>query len=74
MASKNFNDTELLLITTAIEQLYLGTGEPRFTKEGVNELAKIQAKIGSKLLGITKEEALKALLPLMLEKIPQIKT
>lgn len=72
MAIKKFSDMELFLITTAIEQLYLDTKGPRFTKEGVVALAGIQARIGSHLLGIDVQNALSSVLPLMLEKIPQI--
>lgn len=68
----NFSKPDLMLITTAIEQLYIKGDAPRFTEEGIKRLADIQASIAAELLGISKQEVLPRITSIMLTKIEHI--
>ena len=67
------NKTEIFIVATAIESLYLHYGKCRLNEEGVIMLAKIQSKFAEQLLPIESKAVVKELTEKMLENVNYIK-
>jgi hypothetical protein len=67
------NKTELFIVATAIETLYLDKGKCRLNEKGIIKLAKIQAKIAEQLLPLEAKAIVKDLTQKMLENIDYTK-
>ena len=67
------NKTEIFIVATAIESLYLHDGKCHLNKEEVIKLAKIQSKFAEQLLPINSNDVVKSLTERMLENVNYIK-
>jgi|GWRWMinimDraft_13_1066021.scaffolds.fasta_scaffold15376_2 hypothetical protein len=67
------NKTEIFIVSTAIETLYLDKGKCRLNEKGIIKLAKIQAKFAEQLLPLEAKNVVKSLTQKMLENIDYTK-
>jgi hypothetical protein len=67
------NKTQIFIVSTAIESLYLHEGKCRLNEDGVIELAKIQAKFAEQLLPLEAKDILKGLTETMLKNVNYVK-